>query len=222
MNEIDLLNILFIYFNKQQHSNMLLVQNLDQAFRGMADGLMPNVNIERLCEQLYKDGFIYREVSYPNSGLQTNRYSISTNGILHFENLPLDYNSTPYTYYLVLVKEELKKKEQKEKLERDSIQANIDVSKSVEATNTINRSLAGDTTTFYKNQRRTNKINIFLTIAIFMSSAIYTAVSILSYTGAKSDSLKEKRLDQLEDKLQSHTTQDSIFQKAIKDSLKMK
>jgi hypothetical protein len=230
MNETELLNRLLIYFHKQQHSNMLLVQNLDVAFRGMDSGVMPNVNVERLCEQLYKDEFIYREVSYPNSGLQVNRYSICTKGIIFFNELPFEKAEEPYSYHLLQVIEQKKKQEEKEQLERDAISANISVSKSVEDTNTQNRYLAEETKTFYTKQTDYNTIQKGLTFVIFLAAAVQATIATCNYVSPKNyDKGKQldttslhQRLEGLKAILQEKTRKDSIFQKAVKDSLKMK
>jgi hypothetical protein len=102
-----------------------------------------------------------------------------------------------------------------EKLGLKSTQSVIDTNKSIQ---TLNK----ETGIFYNKQRRYNNVQICLTIAILLSSAVYTAVSIISYNESKHNKTEDQRLEQLENKLQSHTKQDSVFQIIVKDSLKMK
>jgi hypothetical protein len=93
---------------------------------------------------------------------------------------------------------------------------------SVIDTNTSIQVLNTKTDTFYTKQTRYNNIQIFLTIAILLSSAIYTTVAVISHNESKQNSLKEQRLEELEKTLKYKTTKDSLFQKVVKDSLKMK
>ncbi len=227
MHEIKLLDTLLIYFNEQQASNSLLVQNLDVAFRGFG-GITPNVNIERLCEQLYEDSFLYKEKINPNTGLQVNRYSISTQGIIFFHELPFDKKNEPYSYYLFQQNEKSKKQEEKERLERESIQANIDVSRSVELTNESSRRVATETGDFYEKQTGFNTWQKGLTIAIALFALAQVLVPFLKEDSKTeiiySPSLKEVEsgLNQLKKEIKAKDSLDVLFYQQVKDSLKMK
>lgn len=223
MNEIDLLNRLLIYFHEQQQSDSLLVKNLDVAFRGMAGGLMPNVNIERLCEQLYQDGFVYKETIYPNTGNQVNRYSISTKGIILFNDLPFANKEDPYYYYLVQQNEKTRRQQEKEGLEINSIQSGITVGDSV-------RTLNEQTGEFYSHQKGINKWQKFLTIAIFFTGAISAIVATCDYYKPNSSdkyividtAFHHQQLRQLDSSIRSQKKRFETFEKAVKDSLNMK
>ncbi len=217
-NEVSLLNTLLLYFHKNQHSSDLMVQNLPIAFSGVA----PNINIERLCEQLYSDGLFYKEKSGPNSIYLKTKYSISTKGILLFENIPPNYNEQPYTYYLIKQNEKKKRKEDKEKLELKSIETNIGVADSVKKMNKKSIELAGDTQTFYTKQNGFNKWQKWLTIAIAVSTVAYSVITFLMLKAQDKYSQSEnQQLYQLEQSLKDHTKRDSIFEQRVKDSLKI-
>lgn len=120
--------------------------------------------------------------------------------------------------YKALVDKENRKAEIKEAIEEMGLKS----AQSVIDTNTSIQGLNTKTNTFYTKQTRYNNVQIFLTIAILLSSAIYTTVAVVSYNESKRNSIKEQRLEELEKTLKDKTTKDSIFQKAVKDSLNMK
>ena len=115
------------------------------------------------------------------------------------------------------------KKEEKEKLERDSIKANIGVAKSVEDTNK-------NTVTFYNNQTDFNTWQKWLTIAIFAATAVQAWVAGCNYIYPISSG-KETHIDTathnqqlrvIKESIQSQTSRLDTFEKAVKDSLNMK
>ena len=69
---------------------------------------------------------------------------------------------------------------------------------------------------------KNNFIQWCLTGTILLSSIVYTVVATLSYNESKRNITKEERLELLEKLIQNKTTKDSIFQKAVSDSLKMR
>ena len=215
-NEITLLNCLLTYSHNVQHSPTLLVRNLDLAFQELPDR-STNVNIERLCEQLYQDRYFYKQSLHPNTGNETIVYSISTKGILLFEGMPDEYKTQPYTYHLYLVSEEVKVKKEKEELERDSIKANIGVAKSVKETNT-------KTETFYDKQHGVNVAQKNLAMAITFATIVSTIIAGLAYSDNRVEKISLQKLQtnlkKLESDKEKYQKIDSLFQKEIRDSLK--
>lgn len=133
----------------------------------------------------------------------------------HINGKTLDFKNSGG--YKELIKAEKRKAELKgviEELGLKSTQSVIDTNTSIQKLNT-------KTDTFYTKQTKYNNVQIFLTIAILLSSAIYTTVAVVSYNESKRNSIKEQRLEELEKKLKDKTTKDSLFQKYVKDSLKL-
>ena len=110
--------------------------------------------------------------------------------------------------------ESFEKLREEKKLQKDLIMSNIAAAAATEK-------VSNETTKFYPAQTKYNRWQIFLTCAILLSSAIYTYVTFLSYNVAKSPSRIEQRLEELERKIQTQETQDSVFQNSVRDSLKM-
>ena len=63
---------------------------------------------------------------------------------------------------------------------------------------------------------------LLLTGAIFISGAIYTIVAIFSYNEARHNTKVEEHLNQIDSALKYQEQKNADFQKAVKDSLKMK
>ena len=119
-----------------------------------------------------------------------------------------------------------------EKKVRDNIQEKLDneqllklqiadVNASVIKTNDSITILNSRTVDFYEKQRTYNTTQKWLTLAILISSVVYTAVTCLTYTSAKQASPVIQSVGELKNELHNQEMKDSIFQKAIKDSLKI-
>ena len=121
--------------------------------------------------------------------------------------------------YKGLIERENRKAEIKEAIE----QLGLKSTQSVIDTNTSIQTLNRQTGVFYEKQTTYNNTQKFLTAAILFSSVLYTVIAGLSYynTSKQEQSLQQSVQD-IKTELNNQAMEDSIFQKRVKDSLKMK
>lgn len=143
----------------------------------------------------------------------------------HINGKTLDFKN--YGGYKELIKEEKRKGELKaaiEELGLKSAQSVIDTNDSIQTLNTR-------TSDFYNHQRKINNAQRLLTIAIFFTGAVSAVVATCEYYKPTTNSDKHividtaahnQQLRQLESRIQSQTNRFETFEKAVKDSLKMK
>ncbi|WP_394775168.1 hypothetical protein [Flavobacterium sp.] len=125
--------------------------------------------------------------------------------------------------YEELIKEENRRAELKAVLE----DLGLKNTQSVIDTNTSIQQLNTSTVRFYSKQKTHNTINIFLTIAIMFATVVSGGISTCSYYDIKAENQKKAqdksdlqlKVEKLESVLQSKVAEDSVFQKAVKDSL---
>ena len=168
---------------------------------------LKKANIISIAGELYRS--LGQDVApYPNNG----RPLIKENEVLlTFEEIKarMEYPEYPGSLKMQLTVQGVSEAEKKA------------MQKQLFETNTSIQVLNGKTGDFYSNQKLYNIIQIFLTIALLISSGLYTYFSILNYNLAKSQSQKEQDLQKLEKRLHTKEVEDAIFENAVKDSLGM-
>jgi hypothetical protein len=119
--------------------------------------------------------------------------------------------------------ESFQKIREEKQFQRDLLNSNLAASKATE-------NVSNDTATFYIRQTSYNSWQKGLTIAIMASALVSTSVATCAYFKPASAEIStstdtkdlDQQLSQLKTKLNLKMKQDSVFQQAVKDSLKMK